>query len=140
MTIDQINALCKNSLVGHLEIEFLDYGSDFVTARMPVNTMKHQPMGFLHGGASLALAETVASAGSILLVDDQKYDVFGLQVTGNHVSTIREGDVLARAEVVHLGQSTHVWDVKISDQNEKLISVARVTNIVIEKKQEDDAE
>jgi 1,4-dihydroxy-2-naphthoyl-CoA hydrolase len=130
MTIDQINKICRDTFISHLEIEFIDYGKDYVLARMPVNTKKHQPTGVLHGGASLALAETVAGAGSMLLVDDEKYDVFGLQITGNHLSTISSGDVYARAEAVHLGQSTHVWDVKITDSTGKLISVSRVTNII----------
>jgi 1,4-dihydroxy-2-naphthoyl-CoA hydrolase len=133
MTIDQINAICRDTFIGYLGIEFIDYGTNYVLARMPVDTNKHQPTGVLHGGASLALAETVAGAGSMLLVDDKKYNVFGLQVTGNHLSTISSGEVFARAEAVHLGQSTHVWDVKITDSTGKLISVSRVTNIIKEK-------
>lgn len=133
MTIAQINEVCKNSFISHLEIEFLDYGIDFITARMPVNSKKHQPNKVLHGGASLALAETIAGAGSMLMIDNEKYDVLGLQVTGNHLSTISSGDVIARAEIVHKGQSTHVWDVKITDENSKLICVSRVTNIIKEK-------
>ena len=130
MTIQEINRFCENSFIGYLGIEFLDYGNDFIEARMPVDENKLQPMGLLHGGASLALAETVASAGSMLLVDENCYDVLGLQVTGNHVASLRSGDVIARAEIVHRGSSTHVWDVKITSQDQQLISVARVTNIV----------
>uniref|UniRef100_UPI003216E713 PaaI family thioesterase n=1 Tax=uncultured Draconibacterium sp. TaxID=1573823 RepID=UPI003216E713 len=134
MTLEQINALCKDTFIGHLEIEFIDYGSDYVKAQMPVNRKKHQPSGILHGGASLAMAETVAGAGSMLLVDQNKYDVLGLQVTGNHVGTTSSGNILATAEIVHKGQTTHIWDVKITDTEEKLISVIRVTNIIREKK------
>jgi 1,4-dihydroxy-2-naphthoyl-CoA hydrolase len=133
MTIAQINEVCKNTFISHLEIEFLEYGNDFVLARMPVNSKKHQPNKVLHGGASLALAETIAGAGSMLLIDNDKFDVLGLQVTGNHLSTISTGDVIARAEIVHKGQSTHVWDVKITDEDGKLICVSRVTNIIKEK-------
>ena len=135
MTIEEINKICKDTFIGFLDIEFLEYGDDYVVARMPVDENKLQPMGLLHGGASLALAETVASAGSFLLVDEKKYNVLGLQVNGNHVSTLSSGEVIARAEIVHKGNSTHVWDVKISSQDGKLISVARVTNIIIEKDQ-----
>lgn len=135
MTIEEINRLCKDTFIGYLDIEFLEYGDDYVVARMPVDENKLQPMGLLHGGASLALAETVASAGSVFLVDEKKYTVLGLQVTGNHISTLSSGEVIARAEIVHKGNSTHVWDVKISSQDGKLISVARVTNIIIEKDQ-----
>lgn len=133
MNIELINEICKNTFVSHLEIEFTEFGKDYIVAKMPVNNKKHQPMGVLHGGASLALAETVAGAGSMLIVDEKKHNVYGLQVTGNHLSTVTEGVLTARAEVVHLGQSTHVWDVKITDDNDKLISVSRVTNIVKEK-------
>ncbi|MBN2486749.1 MAG: PaaI family thioesterase [Bacteroidales bacterium] len=133
MTIRQINEICKNTFISHLEIEFLDYGKDYVLASMPVNEKKHQPNSILHGGASLALAETVAGAGSMLLIDNENFDVLGLQVTGNHLAAIRKGVVYARAEIVHQGQSTHVWDVKITDEQGKLISVARVTNIIKEK-------
>jgi uncharacterized protein (TIGR00369 family) len=135
MTIEEINRICKDTFIGYLDIEFLEYGDDFVVARMPVDENKLQPMGLLHGGASLALAETVASAGSVFLVDDKKFNVLGLQVTGNHISTLSSGEVIARAEIVHKGNSTHVWDVKISSQDGKLISVARVTNVIIEKDQ-----
>jgi 1,4-dihydroxy-2-naphthoyl-CoA hydrolase len=136
MTIEEINRICKDTFIGYLDIEFLEYSNDSVVARMPVDENKLQPMGLLHGGASLALAETVASAGSVFIVDEKKYDVLGLQVTGNHISTLSSGEVIARAELVHKGNSTHVWDVKISSQNGKLISVARVTNVIIEKDQE----
>ena len=135
MTIEEINRICKDTFIGYLDIEFLEYSNDSVVARMPVDENKLQPMGLLHGGASLALAETVASAGSVFLVDEKKYNVLGLQVTGNHISTLSSGEVIARAELVHKGNSTHVWDVKISSQDGKLISVARVTNVIIEKDQ-----
>lgn len=133
MTIEQINQFCKDTFIGHLEIEFTEFGENFVKAIMPVNQKKHQPTGILHGGASLALAETVAGAGSVLLIDETKFDVLGLQVTGNHVGTVSDGNILATAEIVHQGQSTHVWDVKITDNQDKLISVIRVTNIIREK-------
>ena len=108
MTIEQINEFCKDTFIGHLEIEFIDYGPDYVKAKMPVNQKKHQPTGILHGGASLAMAETVAGAGSVLLVDETKYDVLGLQVNGNHIGTVSSGEIFATAEIIHKGQSTHV--------------------------------
>lgn len=134
MSIEEINQLCRNTFIEYLEIEFTKYGENFVEAKMPVNAKKLQPMGVLHGGASLALAETVASAGSLILVDETKFDVFGLQVTGNHLATVSSGELIARAEIIHRGNYTHVWDVKITSNEAKLISVGRVTNIIIEKK------
>jgi 1,4-dihydroxy-2-naphthoyl-CoA hydrolase len=133
MTIEEINKFCRNTLISHLDIEFLSYGEDFVEARMPVDSKKWQPAGLMHGGASLALAETVASGGSMLLVDPQRFNVLGLQVSGNHVSTISSGTVIARAEIIHRGNNTHVWDVKITSDEGKLISVARVTNMIMAK-------
>jgi len=131
--INKLNSICKDTFISYLGIEFLDYGDDFIEARMPVDN-KLQPMGLLHGGASLALAETIASGGSYLLVDVDKYDVFGLQVSGNHISTVGDGMVHARAEIIHKGRSTHVWDVKIKSEQGKLISVIRVTIMVVKKK------
>ena len=133
MTIEAINKLCSDTFIGFLDIEFLEFTEDFITARMPVGRNKLQPMGVLHGGASLALAESVASAGSFLLVDQTKFEVLGLQVTGNHISTLSSGEVVAHAEIIHKGNHTHVWDVKISANDGRIISVARVTNIIIEK-------
>ena len=130
--INQLNDLCKGTFISFLGIEFLDYGDDFVEARMPVDN-KLQPMGLLHGGASLALAETIASGGSYLLVDPEKYDVLGLQVSGNHISSVSEGMLYARAEIIHRGKKTHVWDVKIKGENGKLISVTRVTIMIVKK-------
>ncbi|MBA7540107.1 1,4-dihydroxy-2-naphthoyl-CoA hydrolase [subsurface metagenome] len=133
MTIEEINRLCKDTFIGYLGIEFIEYGDNYITARMPVDENKLQPMGLMHGGASLALAETVASAGSVILVDETRYNVLGIQVTGNHISSVSSGEVIARAEIVHKGNLTHVWDVKIYSSDNKLISIARVTNMIIEK-------
>ncbi len=130
--IQQLNDLCKGTFISFLGIEFLEYGDDFVEARMPVDN-KLQPMGLLHGGASLALAETIASGGSFLLVDPEKYDVLGLQVSGNHISSVSEGMLYARADIIHRGKKTHVWDVKIKSENGKLISVTRVTIMIVKK-------
>jgi len=130
--IKQLNHLCKGTFISFLGIEFLHSGDDFIEASMPVDN-KLQPMGLLHGGASLAFAETIASGGSYLQVDPEKYDVFGLQVSGNHLSTISKGMLYARAEIIHKGHSTHVWDVKIRSENGKLISVTRVTIMVVKK-------
>ena len=131
--INKLNDLCKGTFISFLGIEFMDFGEDFVEAQMPVDN-KLQPMGLLHGGASLALAETIASGGSYLLVDPTKYDVLGLQVSGNHLSSVREGLVHARAEIIHRGKKTHIWDVKIKSDEGKLISVTRVTMMIVKKK------
>lgn len=131
--INKINILCKGTFIEFLGIEFLSHGPDFLEARMPVNN-KLQPMGLLHGGASLALAESVASGGSYLLVDPEKYDVLGLQVSANHLSSLSEGVLFAYANIIHQGRTTHVWDVKIKSEVGKLICVARVTIMIVKKK------
>lgn len=133
MTLEQLNKLCDNTLIRHIGIEFIGFDDTSVEARMDVTAEKHQPMGVLHGGASLALAETVASAGAMLSVDPAKFDVYGIQVSANHLSVKKDGFVIARASIVHKGQKTQVWDVKIRDEEGKLISTASVTNIIIEK-------
>jgi 1,4-dihydroxy-2-naphthoyl-CoA hydrolase len=134
--IEQLNHLCKGTFISFLGIEFLNYGDHFIEASMPLDN-KLQPMGLLHGGASLALAETIASGGSYLLVDPEKYNVFGLQVSGNHISSISQGMVYARADIIHKGKSTHVWDVKIRSESGKLISVIRVTIMIVKKTKQD---
>lgn len=101
---------------------------------MPVNSNTLQPLGYLHGGASLALAETVGSAGSLFSIDTNKYIAFGMNVSGNHVSSIREGLLTATATIIHRGKTSHVWDVEIKNEEGKLISVVRVTNAIVEKK------
>ena len=136
MNIKEINQFCNNTLISHLGIEFLEVGTDKVIATMPVNSKTHQPLGYLHGGASLALAETVGSAGSLFSIDTQKYLAFGMNVTASHVASVKEGILTATATIVHRGKTSHVWDVKINDQTGKLISVARVTNAIVEKKEE----
>jgi 1,4-dihydroxy-2-naphthoyl-CoA hydrolase len=136
MTIEEINEFCKNTLVEHLDIEFIEVTPTAVIARMPVHPPTQQPMGYLHGGASLALAETVGSAGSLFLIDPAKYNVFGMQVSANHISSIKEGFVIAKATIIHKGRTTHVWDIEIKDEGDKLISVARVTNAIVRKTEE----
>jgi uncharacterized protein (TIGR00369 family) len=134
MNIKEINQFCQNTMVSHLGIEFIESSGNTVVARMPVSSNTRQPMGYLHGGASLALSETVGSAGSLFLVDVDKFDVFGMQVTANHVSPVREGDVIATATLIHRGRTSHIWNVEIKDEQGRLISIARVTNAIVEKK------
>lgn len=132
LTIDKINNLNRGTMMEHLNIEYIDIGENgSVTARMPVNITTLQPDGILHGGANLALAETVAGLGSALLVDLSKIAVRGAQVSGNHVGTASNGFVFATGKIIHQGRYTHVWNVDIRDENEKLISTCRITNILV---------
>ncbi len=130
--IEKLNDFCRNTLIDHLGIEFTETGEGFLRGRMPVDQRTLQPLGILHGGASLALAETVGSAASYNMVDTNKYTVVGMQINANHVGTIREGYVYAQATLLHKGSKTHVWDVIIHDENQRKISLCRITNMIIE--------
>ncbi|MGP8329209.1 MAG: PaaI family thioesterase [Methanosarcinaceae archaeon] len=116
-----------------LHIEYLEAGEGRLTARMPVNEKTLQPDGILHGGANLALAETVAGLGSALLVDLKKYSVRGAQISANHVGTTGKGHVLATGSILHKGSNTHVWNIDITDDRDKLLSTCRITNIIVKK-------
>ena len=132
--IEDLNRFSKNSLLSHLSIEFTEVGDDFISASMPVIDATKQPLGYLHGGASIALAESVGSIASYLLIDPEKYNVFGIGLNANHVRSKREGIVIATARPIHIGTKTHIWDIQIVDEEEKLISIVRLTNMVVDAK------
>lgn len=128
-----INARCKNTLMETLAITFTAVGDDFVEASMPVTPKVHQPDGVLHGGASVALAETVGSVASFLFLDGDNFYVRGIEINANHVKSITEGTVTARAEFLHKGRTTQVWDIKIRDEENRLISAVKLTTIALPK-------
>ena len=101
---------------------------------MPVNSRVHQPMGLLHGGATVALAESVGSAASIMFMNPEKQEVRGIEISANHLRSKREGIVYATAKIIHQGRSIHLWEIKIVDENEKLISICKLTNMILPKK------
>lgn len=136
--IAELNRVCRGSFIDSLGIVFTSTGEGKIEATMPVAD-KLQPIGILHGGASLALAETVASAGSYLLIDPSEYFAYGLHVSGNHVGQVSEGTLYARAEILHQGKNTHIWDVRISNEQGKQICVSRVTVMVVKKENGGDA-
>ncbi len=130
-TITEANARSQNTLMSHLGIEYTEITTDYIEATMPVTQNHTQPMGLLHGGASLALAESVGSLGSAMQVDLQKYAVVGLSMTANHIKSAVVGQtVTAKANIVHRGRSTHIWDIDIVNEDEKLISSCRLTNYI----------
>ncbi len=131
--LDKLNAFNKNTLMEVLGIEYLDAKPGYVKARMPVDHRTHQPMGLLHGGASMALAETVGSFGSALMFDLEKYDVRGLSMTTNHVRSVKDGWVYAEAKLVHKGRTTHIWDIQIVDEEGRTVSICRLTNFIMQK-------
>lgn len=132
--LQKLNNFSKNTLMETLDIEFIAVGDDFVTAKMPVNAKVHQPYGLLHGGATAALAETVGSSASAVFVSDANKIVKGIELSINHVKSKKEGVVFATAKAIHKGKTTHLWEVRIVDENDTLISLCKITNIVLDKK------
>ena len=131
--IGELNRMNKGTLMEQLGIEYTLVKEGHVEAKMPVDRRTRQPFNILHGGASIAFAETVASLGSAVLVDLNGNDVRGASVTANHIGAISEGWVFGKARLLHRGKITHVWDVEITDESGKGISLARVTVIVVPK-------
>jgi len=127
------NKFSKNTLMETLQIQYVDAGEDFLTAKMPVNPKVHQPMGILHGGASVALAESVGSAASHIFIDSEKFIVKGLEISANHLKSKRDGEVFATAKIIHKGRTTHLWEIRIVDENGALVSLCKLTNIVLAK-------
>ena len=129
------NNLCKNTLMDTLEIKYIDAGEDYLTAKMPVNERVHQPMGLLHGGATVALAESVGSAASFLFINHEKQEVRGIEISANHLRSKREGTVFCTAKIIHKGRSIHLWEIRISDEEGKLISLCKLTNMILPRRQ-----
>lgn len=125
--------LGKNTLGDQLGMEFTEIGEDYIKGTMPVDHRTKQPYGLLHGGASVALAETLGSIGSALVVDQTKFNCVGLEINANHLRSVRDGFVTGIARPIHLGASTHVWDIRITDQRDKLVCISRLTVAVIKK-------
>jgi 1,4-dihydroxy-2-naphthoyl-CoA hydrolase len=112
-------------------LEFVELGPDFIKATMPVDARTHQPFGVLHGGASVVLAESLGSIASFLVVDGSKYMAFGLEVNANHVRPVRTGVVTGTCRPIHLGKTTHVWDIRITTAEEKLVCISRLTVAIV---------
>ncbi|MBS3994006.1 MAG: PaaI family thioesterase [Bacteroidetes bacterium] len=133
-TLDFLNSLSKNTLMETLQIKFVDLGEDYLVATMPVTPIVHQPMGILHGGATVALAESVGSSASHLFVDTDKFIVKGIEIAANHLKSKKDGLLTATAKIIHKGKTTHLWEIRIVDENNNLISLCKLTNIILEKK------
>jgi 1,4-dihydroxy-2-naphthoyl-CoA hydrolase len=130
-TPEILNTISRNTMVEHLGIEFLEVGEDHVKARMPVDHRTVQPAGLLHGGASVTLAETLGSAAATLCVDMSKKVCVGLDINANHVQSVSSGFVYGTARPVHIGGSTQVWEIRITDEQEQLICISRITMAVL---------
>lgn len=130
-TPEALNKTSQNTLVGNLGIEYINVAEGYVLARMPVDKRTVQPLGILHGGASLALAETVGGLGSFMLIDSLSFESRGVSLSANHLNAATSGYVYAEATIIHKGKSTHVWNIDIRDESGLLISTARLTNRII---------
>lgn len=121
-----------DSIVRHLGIEFMEAGDGYLTARMPVDGRTHQPFGILHGGASVVLAETLGSTASFMLLDDPtKQRAVGVEVNANHIRSVRDGWVYGRCTPIHTGRTSHVWDIRITDELGKTVCVSRLTIAIV---------
>ena len=130
--VDTINSMNKNTLMEQLDIKCVEIGDDYVVSTMPVTSKTHQPMGLLHGGASAALIESIASMGSTLLIDIRKEHPVGLEINANHISSIKSGLVRGVGKIVHAGRRTHVWQVDIfDDETNKLLCTGRLTVMIV---------
>lgn len=135
ISISKLRPLGADTMGRHLAIELIEMGDDYLKAKMPVDNRTRQPYGFLHGGASCALAETVGSVASYLVIDHNLFYCVGLEINANHLRTATEGFVFATAIPLHLGRSTHVWDIKITDEGERLICASRLTVAIVPRKE-----
>ena len=133
--LKKINSANKDTLMETLDIEFIDIGEDFLVAKMPVSSKVYQPDGVLHGGATVALAESVGSALSYMSVNYINQTVRGIIISANHLKSVREGYVYARATPLHKGRTTQLWEIKITDNNDNLISHCKLSTMVLNKKQ-----
>jgi 1,4-dihydroxy-2-naphthoyl-CoA hydrolase len=134
ITVDALQKLTIDNLAAHLGIEFIEIGTDYVRARMPVDERTRQPFGILHGGASVALAETLGSIGASCCIDLSHQYCVGLEINANHVRSVREGYVYGKAKPLHLGKSTQIWEIRITDEADKLVCISRITLAVLDKK------
>jgi 1,4-dihydroxy-2-naphthoyl-CoA hydrolase len=134
ITIEILNKWSANTMVAHLGIEFTAIGSDFLEAKMPVDHRTHQPLGLLHGGASVTLAETLGSAAATCCVDSATQYCVGLDINANHIKSIKSGYVSGVAKPIHIGKRTQVWEIKIFNEQKELICISRITMAVIDKR------
>jgi len=132
-SLEEARALERGTMTAHLGIEFVRIGPDYIEARMPVDERTVQPDRILHGGASVALAETLGSIGGAMVVDRERYQIVGQEINANHLRPVREGHVHGTARPIHLGRRSQVWAIEIVDDRQRLVCISRLTIAVIER-------
>ena len=134
LTVEKLKPLGPNTMAAHIGIEWIEVGKNFIKAKMPVDHRTNQPYGLLHGGASCVLAETLGSVASAMVIDHSKFYCVGIEINANHVRGVKAGHVTGVVLPLHLGNTTHVWDIKIYDEKEKLVCVSRLTVAILTRK------
>jgi len=134
ISLEDLNKLSPNTMVSYLGIEFTELGTDYIKAKMPVDHRTHQPLGLLHGGASVTLAETLGSLAATCCVDRTTQYCVGLEINANHVKSARSGYVYGTTRPIHIGKRTHVWEIKIVNEASELVCISRITLAVIDKR------
>ena len=132
--LEKANNVSRNTLMETLQIEMIDYGEDYLVAKMPVTNRVHQPDGVLHGGATAALAESVGSFAAHMFVDTDQVFVRGIEITANHLKSVKSGNVYAKATFLHKGRTTQILDIRVTDDDENLISICRLSTIALPRK------
>lgn len=135
LSLQTLNSLAKNTMAERIAIEFTAIGADHMEARMPVDARTHQPFGLLHGGASVALAETLGSMAASCCVDMDRQFCVGLEINANHIRSVKDGFVTGITKPLHIGKKTQVWEIRILNDNKELVCVSRITLAVLDKKQ-----
>jgi len=135
ITLEVLNKLSANTMVDHLGIIYTAIGEDYLEAKMPVDYRTHQPLGLLHGGASVTLAETLGSVAAMCCLDTSLQYPVGLEINANHIKSVREGFVKGAVKPIHIGKKTHVWEIKITTEKNELVCISRITIAILDKKQ-----
>jgi 1,4-dihydroxy-2-naphthoyl-CoA hydrolase len=130
-TVEAMNTICTDTIASHIGIEYVDFGDDWLKARMPVDSRTVQPARILHGGASVVLAESIGSMASFLCTDPESSNVVGLEINANHIRPVTSGYVYGEVHPIHLGRTTHVWDIRIKNEEGKLVCICRLTVAII---------
>lgn len=130
--LSDVNPIVDNTMASFLDMKFIEIGDDYLKMSMPVTDRTRQPYGYIHGGANCALIETIGSIASAMVIDTNKQYCVGIEINANHIRSITDGEVIATAHPLHLGRTTHVWDVKIHSEQGKLSCVGRLTVAILD--------
>lgn len=134
ITPEALNELCKGCMVEYLGIEFTEVGPNYLIAKMPVNEKTRQPLGLLHGGASVVLAESLGSIAANLFIDPSKQYAVGLEINANHIKSAREGLVFGKTTPIHVGKGTQIWEIRITNEQQQLVAISRITMAILDRK------